>query len=57
LKQVKGIGASGSFRIGEKTVKAKTSKPKKSGVKKPKTKAAAGTKKPKSPKKKSGEFY
>ncbi|KAI6190980.1 putative histone H1.6 [Aphelenchoides bicaudatus] len=60
LKQVKGVGASGSFRIGEKAaVKAKKpkaakkakapgspKKAKKTGVKK-----AAGVKKPKSPKK------
>lgn len=56
LKQVKGTGASGSFRIGEKAVKAKkpkvvkAKKPKAAGTKKPKSaspKKAAATKKPK----------
>lgn len=52
LKQSKGIGASGSFRIGEKTTAEK--KPKKAArAKKPKAKKpkAAGAKKAKKPKK------
>ena len=44
LKQAKGTGASGSFRLGEKAKAA----PKKAAVKKPK---AAATKKPRTPKK------
>ena len=49
LKQVKGTGASGSFRIGDKKERAKKAKkPKK--VKKPKAKKAKKAKKPKSDK-------
>jgi hypothetical protein len=40
LKQVKGVGASGSFRIGEKKVAKKVSKPKKTSTKKAGTKKA-----------------
>jgi len=59
LKQTKGSGAAGSFRIGEKKVekKPKAKKPKAAGKKpkkarKPKAAGAAKAKKPKSPKKK-----
>ena len=52
LKQSKGTGASGSFRIGEKKEKAEK-KPKAARAKKPKAKKpkAAGAKKAKKPKK------
>lgn len=52
LKQSKGTGASGSFRIGEKKEKA-VKKPKAARAKKPKAKKpkAAGAKKAKKPKK------
>jgi histone H1/5 len=57
LKQVKGTGASGSFRLGDKAKKATTAKPKKAAkAKKPAGEKAAAkpkkAKKPKSPKKK-----
>ena len=56
LKQAKGTGASGSFRLGEKVAAAKPKKAKKpkAAAKKPAAKKpkAAGAKKPKSPKKK-----
>ena len=57
LKQAKGTGASGSFRLGEKKVaaaKPKKAKKPKAAAKKPAAKKpkAAGAKKPKSPKKK-----
>ena len=55
LKQAKGTGASGSFRLGEKKVAAAKPKKPKAAAKKPKVAKkpkAAGAKKPKSPKKK-----
>ena len=54
LKQSKGTGASGSFRLGEAAKKApkKVKKPKAAKPKKPKAKKAAKPKKVKTPKKK-----
>ncbi|XP_056152543.1 histone H1-like [Lampris incognitus] len=47
--QMKGVGASGSFKLNKKAVEAKTTKPKKAApkAKKPATKKAAAAKKPK----------
>ena len=50
LKQVKGSGAAGSFRLGDKPEK-KAKKPKAKKAKKPKTKKAKTPKKPKAAKK------